>query len=183
MILTILGLAVWSGSHLFKRLAPEARAAMGDRGKGLVALLSLAGIVLMVIGYRGWDGAFLWNRAAWMTGVNNLVMLVSVYLFAASGMKTAVARRFRHPQLTGVILSSAAHLLVNGDVPSLVLFGGLALWAIVSIVLINRAEPRWTPPAAAPNAGKEAGAAIGAVVVTVALGYAHIWFGLSPFGG
>lgn len=183
MILTILGLLLWSGSHLFKRLAPDARAAMGDRGKGLVSLLSLAGIVLMVIGYRGWDGDFLWNRAAWMTGVNNLLMLVSLYLFAAAGMKTAVARRYRHPQLTAVILWAAAHLLVNGDVPSLVLFGGLALWAILSIVLINRAEPRWAPPAAAPNAGKEAGAAIGAVVVTVALGYAHIWFGLSPFGG
>ena len=183
MILTVLGLLLWSGAHYFKRLAPDARAAMGDRGKGLVAILSVAAIMLMVIGYRGWDGGFLWNRAPWMSGVNNLLMIVAIYLYAASGMKTWVARNYRHPQLTAVLVWSAAHLLVNGDVPSLVLFGGLALWALGSMMLINRAQPAWTPPAAAPSMGKEIGALVGAVVVTLALGYVHVWFGLSPFGG
>lgn len=181
MIWLILGLVLWSAAHLFKRLAPGPRAALGDRGKALVAVVSLAGIVLMVIGYRGWDdSAVLWNRESWLIHVNNLAMLVAVYLFAASGMKTRVAGAVRHPQLLGVLLWAAGHLAANGDVASLVLFGGLALWAIVAIVLINAAEPAPAAPAPAPL-GKEIGALLGAIVVTLAIGWAHTLFGLSPF--
>jgi uncharacterized membrane protein len=87
----------------------------------------------------------------------------------------------RHPQLTAVILWSVAHLLANGDVASLVLFGGLALWAVLEMALINAAGP-WTRPEARSSVGKEIGAVVGAVVVTLAIGYAHTWFGLSPWG-
>jgi hypothetical protein len=86
----------------------------------------------------------------------------------------------RHPQLLGVLLWAAGHLAANGDVASLVLFGGLALWAIVAIVLINAAEPAPAAPAPAPL-GKEIGALLGALVVTLAIGWAHTLFGLSPF--
>jgi uncharacterized membrane protein len=181
MIWLILGLALWAGAHLFKRLAPDQRAAMGDRGKGLVAILSVGAIVLMVIGYRGWDDSgFLWNRDPWMIHLNNVAMLVALYLYAASGMKTRITGVLRHPQLTAVLIWAAAHLLANGEVRALVLFGGLAVWALISILLLNRAQPTWTPPPPAP-AGKEIGALVGAVLVTGLIGYIHIWFGLSPF--
>ena len=52
MLLMILGILLWSGGHFFKRLAPAARAGLGNKGKGLAALGILAGLVLMVIGYR-----------------------------------------------------------------------------------------------------------------------------------
>lgn len=182
MIWMILGLALWSVAHLFKRLAPEARGGMGDGGKGLVTVGVLAGVVLMVIGYRAWDGsAPLWNSSVALVGINNTLMLVAVYLFAASGMKTRITQVIRHPQLTAVILWAVAHLLANGDMASLVLFGGLALWAVVEMVLINAAGP-WVRPEARSSAGKEVGAVVGAVVVTLAIGYAHTWFGLSPWG-
>ena len=181
MIWLLLGLLLWSGSHLFKRLAPQQRAAMGEAGKGPVALASLAGIVLMVIGYRVWDdSAMLWPRASWQVHVNNLGMLIAVYLFAASGMKTWVAGHYRHPQLMGVLVWSVSHLLVNGDLASLVLFGGLAAWSVASMTLINRAEPTWVRPGPAP-AGKEIGALVGAFVVVGLVGWIHMWFGLSPF--
>jgi uncharacterized membrane protein len=183
ILILVLGLLLWSVAHLFKRLAPEVRARMGESGKGVVALALLVAIVLMVIGYRGWDsGVFLWYGNAALTGINNLLMVVAVYLFAASGMKTRITRVIRHPQLTAVKVWALAHLLVNGDLESLVLFGGLLAWAVVAVILINRAQPTWTKPAPAP-VGKEIGALVGAVVVTVAIGYAHVWFGLSPFGG
>ena len=144
---------------------------------GLIAV----GIVLMVIGYRAADGAVFWGRSPAMVGVQNLLMLVSVYLFAASGMKTAVARKLRHPMLLGMILWSVAHLLVNGDTPSIVLFGGLGLWAVVEIVLINRAQPSWTPPPA-KGARKEIMALVGTVVVYAALAGAHYLLGYPVFG-
>lgn len=182
ILVLVLGVALWSGAHLFKRLAPEVRAGMGDRAKGPVALALLVSIVLMVIGYRGWDsGIYFWNRSTALVGINNLLMLLSVYLFAASGMKTRITRVIRHPQLTAVKVWAVAHILVNGDLESLVLFGGLLAWAVVAVILINRAQPTWTKPAPAPM-GKEIGAVVGAVVVTLAIGYVHSWFGLSPWG-
>lgn len=181
MIWIILGLALWSGAHLFKRLAPARRAAMGDAAKGVVAIVSVLGIVLMVIGYRGADTAVFWGRSPAMAGINNLLMLLSIYLFAASGMKTRITRTIRHPQLTAVMVWAVAHLLVNGDVASFVLFGGLLIWAIAEVILINRAEGGWTPPAPAP-AAKEVQAIVGTLIVYGVISVIHIWLGYSPFG-
>ncbi len=181
MILLILGLALWAGAHLFKRLAPERRAAMGVKGRGPVALAILAGLVLMVLGYRMADGAFYWGRSPAMVGINNLLMLLSIYLFAVSGAKTALARRMRHPMLGAVKLWALAHLLVNGDVPSFVLFGGMLAWAVVEVILINRSERDWTPPPVAPRR-KEITAIIASVIVYAAIAAAHYALGYPTFG-
>ena len=61
-------------------------------------------------------------------------------LFFSARVNGTVKRFIRHPQLTGVIAWSAAHLLANGDSRSLALFGTIGVWAIVEIVLINRRE-------------------------------------------
>jgi len=182
MIWLILGLALWWGAHLFKRVAPARRAAMGDPAKGLVAVLLVLSIVLMVVGYRAAPGIPVWNPPPFLWHLNNLLMLLAVYLFAASGMKTAITRRIRHPQLTGFKTWAVAHLLVNGDLASILLFGGLLAWAVVAVIVINRAQPAWTPPAPAP-VGKEIGAAVGAVVATLAIGLVHGWLGPWPFPG
>ncbi len=177
----VLGLALWWGAHLFTRLAPARRAAMGDAGKGLVTAGIVAGVVLMVIGYRGAAQVDLWYPPALLTHVNNLLMLLAVYLYAASGMKTRITAVIRHPQLTAVKTWAVAHLLVNGDLASLILFGGLLAWAVVEVIVINRAEPRGPLPAPAP-VGKEIGAVVGAVVVLGAIGAVHSWLGVWPFG-
>jgi uncharacterized membrane protein len=181
MTLIILGLLLWWGAHLFKRLAPARRAAMGDAGKGLVAVGVLAGVVLMVIGYRGNTAPDLWYPPAFLTHVNNLLMLLAIYLYAASGMKTRITRVIRHPQLTAVKTWAVAHLLVNGDLASVILFGGLLAWAVVEVILINRAEPRPAPNPPAP-VGKEIGAVLGAVLVMAAIGWVHNWLRVWPYG-
>ncbi len=137
MLLLVLGVLLWAGAHLFKRLAPGARAAMGDKGRGPIALALLASVILMILGYRMYDGTFYWGPAPALKGINNLLMLVSVYLFAAAGMKTRAARVLRHPQLTGFALWCVAHLLPNGDTPSFILWGGLLVWALLEMALIN----------------------------------------------
>jgi uncharacterized membrane protein len=108
-------------------------------------------------------------------------MLFAVYLYAASGMKTRITRAIRHPQLTAVKTWAVAHLLVNGDLASVVLFGGLLAWAVVSVILINRAEPRGPLPEPAPM-GKEIGAVVGTVAVYGAIAWVHNWLGVWPFG-
>jgi uncharacterized membrane protein len=185
MTLILLGLALWWGAHLWKRVAPAHRATMGEPGKGLV----LAGVVLMVIGYRGSDwlgieGAEyveIWSPPRFLVHVNNLLMFFAVYLYAASGMKTRITRVIRHPQLTAVKTWAVAHLLVNGDLAGMVVFGGILAWAVVSVIAINRAEPRGPLPEPA-SVGKEIGAVAGAVVVMVGIMLVHNWLGVQPWG-
>lgn len=181
MILIAAGLLLWSAAHFWKRLAPDHRAGFGEKGKGMVALASVAAIVLMVIGYRGADGTFYWGRSTALVGINNLLMLFAFYLFASSGAKTRVTKLIRHPQLTAVVVWCVAHLLVNGDSPSFLLFGGLGVWAIVEMVLINRAEGPREAYHAVPIK-KEVTAVIATLVVFSFVSAIHLWLGYNPFG-
>jgi uncharacterized membrane protein len=176
-----LGLVLFTLPHLWKHFAPEQRARAGQAGRGAVGLIVLLGLVLIVWGYRGWDDAGqAWFPAPWLTHLNNLLMLVAVYLFAVSGMKTRAHRWTRHPMLIGVALWAASHLIVNGDWASVWLFGALLAWSFFAIGMVNLREPAWTPPPPAPW-GKEAGAVVGTVVVFAAIGWIHAWLGVWPF--
>lgn len=181
MALMILGLAIWTGAHVLKRVAPDVRASLGDKGRGVITGLLVLSIVLMVVGYRGAEGPVFWGRNAALTGINNLLMVLAIYLFAAAGAKTALARRMRHPMLAAVKVWALAHILVNGDLASFVLFGGLLGWAVLHMILINRTEPDWTPPAPAP-ARKEVSAVVITVVIYALIAAVHGWLGYSVFG-
>ena len=180
MILMILGLILYSGSHLFKRLVPDRRAAMGDKGKGIVALASLAGIVLMAIGYRAAPYIDVWSPPRFLIHVNNLLMLVAVFLLGVGYSWGVVRTKLRHPMLGAVKVWALAHLLVNGDLASIVLFGGMLAWAVVSLILINKAEPVWVRP----DVGPVRNDLIYGVVSLLFFGvitYVHTWLGVSPF--
>lgn len=182
MLWLVLGLVLWWAAHLFKRIAPGPRAQMGEAGKGVAALALILSVVLMVIGYRGAAQVDLWYPPAFLTHLNNLLMILAFYFYAASGMKTAITRKVRHPQLTGFKTWAIAHLLVNGDLASVILFGGLLAWAVVEVIVINRADPDWTPPPPAPM-GKEIGAIVGTLVVVGVVMLIHNWLGVQPWGG
>ena len=154
---------------------------MGDASKGVIALVLLLSVVLMVIGYRSADGPFFWGRSPAMTGINNLLMLLAVALFGLGSSKSRLRAKMRHPMLTGVVVWAVAHLLVNGDTPSFILFGGLAIWALAEMVVINRAVPDYSPYDGGSKAGDIRLAVISLVVFSVISGI-HIWLGYNPFG-
>jgi uncharacterized membrane protein len=181
MILLLIGLALWWGAHLFKRLAPAARARLGDPGKGLVTIALVASIVLMVIGYRGAEFIPVWTPPAFLVHVNNLLMILAFYLYAASGAKTWITTKIRHPQLTGFKAWAVAHLLVNGDLAAIVLFGGLLAWAVVTVIILNRAAREWIPPGPVP-ARKEITALVATLVVVGIVMGIHNWLGVQPWG-
>ena len=183
MVLLILGVALWSAAHLAKRVAPGFHATMRGSQRPMVAGALILSVILMVIGYRSTDATIWWTATPMLKGINNLLVLVAFYLFAASGAKSRLGVRLRHPQLIGFSLWAFAHLLTNGDMPSLVLFGGLLLWALAEIVLINRAQPRWSPPTTPIPVRKEWTAAAAALAVFVVVGLIHGWIGPNPFGG
>lgn len=184
MTLLIAGVALWWAAHFFKRMAPGPRAKLGDAGKGLVAVLIVVSVVLMVLGYRSADGAVYWGRDPMWVGINNLLMVLAFYCYAASaaqGQKIWLGTKLRHPQLTGFGIWAVAHLLVNGDVPSFVLFGGLLLWAIVQTRLINAQEGPWDRPARAPAKKEVVAVVVTLVMVAVVMGI-HYALGVTPWG-
>ncbi len=181
MILLILGLVLWVAPHFFAYLAPEARARLGAKGKGLVAAAIAAGIVLMVIGYRMAPLVPVWQPPGFLVHVQNLLVLVAFYLLAVSGAKTRVHQYLRHPQTTGFGVWAGAHLLVNGHLAAIILFGGLLIWSVVQVRLINAAKPDWTPPPVPPMKKEVSTAAIALVLYGVVAAI-HAWLGVWPFG-
>jgi uncharacterized membrane protein len=187
MILLILGLLLWWATHLEKTLAPGWRAAnvarMGEGPwKGLIALLSIAAIVLMVIGYRTADFIPVWTPPAWLWHLNNLLMVLAVFVFIAGSFASPVRRRIRHPQLTGVKIWTVAHLLVNGDLASILLFGGLLAWAVVAMIGTNRRDgPRGHLPEAT-TAGLVSHVAV-TIVAFAVVAWLHGYVGAWPLPG
>ena len=183
MTLLIIGLILWSATHFFKRLMPTQRTAMGNGGKAAVAIAIFASLALMIIGYRGADFIAIWSPPAFFTGINNLLMVLALWVYgssAAKGAKAWPAYKTRHPQLLAMKIWALAHLLVNGDLASILLFGGILAWAVGFVILINKAEPEWTAPAPAGRPTYVRLAAISAVALIV-MSSIHILLGVNPF--
>lgn len=181
MILLTLGVILWAAAHYFKRVAPDMRAPMGDKGKAVVAVAIVASLLMMIFGYRAADFIPVWTPPSWTVHLNNVLMLIAVFVYGMSATTGRLRGKMRHPQLTAVKIWAVAHLLVNGDVASIILFGGMLAWAVGSVILINRAGP-WVRPA--PGAAKKD---ILLVVITLVLfgvmTAIHAWLGVSPFPG
>ncbi len=187
MILLLLGLVLFAGLHLFTTVLRPMRervvAKIGEGPwKGLIALGLIASVVLIVRGYGVASSAALWIAP---DGARHLVvfaMLPVLILYMGSYPGSAIRARLRHPQLMGFALWALLHLIVNGEVRAVTLFGGLLIWAMIQAVLLNRRDG--TPPL--PEAGESIAKAWAAVPVGggvwALLLWAHEWlFGASPF--
>ena len=181
----VLGVLVWSGVHFIPMAARPLRAACIERigegpYKGIFALSLVGAIVLMVTGWGRTAPVPLYTPPGFGATLASPLMLVAFALFAASAVPTNLKRVLRHPQLTGFALWAATHLLANGDRRSLVLFGGLGLWAVVSILLLNRRDGAWQKPEPVPWSA-EVKPLVGGIVGFALLYFAHTWlFGVSP---
>ena len=186
MVVLILGLVLWVAAHLFKRLAPGQRAAMterlGEKSKGVFAVLILVALALIILGYRSADYIAVFTPAPAMTHLNNALMLVALVVYSAGMSKGVLWTRIRHPQLWGTSIWAFAHLLVGGDLASVLLFGTMLVWAQVSIVVYNAQEGAWVRPAAGALK-RDLVMVAGAVVAMGVIGWIHVALGKSPFGG
>jgi len=183
MFILILGLALWVAAHYFNRFMPDQRAALGKPGKGIIAIAIVAALLLMIVGYRMAAFIPVWTPPALFTGFNNGLMLLALWVYgssAAKGAKAWPAYKVRHPQLLAVKIWALAHLLVNGDLASIILFGGLMAWAVGSVILINKAEPDWTAP---EPAGRKTyiRLAVITLVMFIIITAIHVMLGVNPF--
>ncbi len=178
--LLILGVLTWTAAHFFKRAMPAQRAAMGDRGKGVVALGVVTGIVLMVIGFRAAPFIYVWSPPGFMIHINNLLVLIAIFMMSPAPKKGVLLNKMRHPMLVGFMAWAVAHLLVNGDLAGIILFGGLLLWALVQVRVVNSAEPEWSP--GEPGAfSKDVIFLVASFVIMMVIGFIHGWLGVWPF--
>lgn len=179
MTMLMLGMVVFFGAHLVRVVAPGYRkrmiAKLGPLGwKGIYSLVSLFGFVLILMGYAEtrWVSPMLWGPApGWAKMVVALAMLPVLVVFIAAYLPGRLRTGLRHPMMLATVAWAALHLVVNGRVADLVLFGGFLAWSLV-VLSASLCRP-WTPPARTPSLAWD-GAAVAAG--------AAAWWWLS-FGG
>ena len=147
MALLVLGLVVFLGTHLFSiARGPRARlvARIGEGPfKGLYSVLSLVGVVLIAIGfghYRRDAWVPLWDPPLWTRHLALTLVAVAFVCVAAAYLPGRIKARLKHPMLVGVKVWALAHLLANGDLGSVLLFGGFLAWAVVDRIAIKRRD-------------------------------------------
>lgn len=182
----ILGVSLWSVMHFVPAIAVDFRknliGKIGEKPyKGLFALLMVLALYLIISGWRATIPENLYLPPIWGRHATALLVLISFVLFIAPYHATNLKRFLRHPQLTGVATWGVAHLLANGETRSVVLFGGLAIWAVIEILLLNRRDGAWVKPAAVP-VKKDVILGVAGLATYIVIAFSHQWlFGFSPF--
>jgi uncharacterized membrane protein len=184
MIMLTAGVLLWIAVHLFPAAAPAARHSLADKMganpyRGVFTLLILASLLLIVFGWRSTIPETMYLPPEWGRHLAMLLVLIGFILFSASHGRNNIQRVIRHPQLSGVFVWGIAHLLANGESRSIVLFGGFTLWALVSIMLINRRDGARDKPPAVPFK-KDVIAVVGGVVVYAVVLFSHRWIAGIP---
>lgn len=172
MLLLITGLLLWSIIHLIPSMEIGIRKALvnklGENGySAIFSLIIIASLVLIIFGWRNNTPTALYTLPDLVRQASTLLVVVALMLFGASLYPTRIKSHIRHPQLTGVLLWSVAHLLMNGDTRSVVLFVGLALWALVEMFFISRRDGEWKKPEPPSWKMEITGGVIAAIVVGV----------------
>lgn len=182
----IIGLLVFFAIHMLPT-QPDLRTGLIERfnpGTYKVAftIISLIGLVLIIVGYGklqvdAGKNPQLWSPPAWTAHITLLLMIPSMILLVAAYVPSNIKRIVGHPMLAAVKIWAFAHLLANGDLASLILFGSFLAYAVFDrISLKRRAAPPGTAHGVAPARGGVTGDII-AIVVGLAV-YAALVFGL-----
>jgi uncharacterized membrane protein len=191
MVLLVAGLIVFLGVHSMRIFAEDWRvariAAIGMPAyKGIYSVVSLVGLVLIVIGYGQARAVpvVLWDPPLWTRRLSALLMLFAfVLLVGAYVPGNRIKAAVKHPMILGVKIWAAAHLLANGTLADLLLFGGFLVWAVASF-RAARARDRLQASSAmkVTLAGTVAAIVVGAVLWAVFALVLHAWlFGVHPF--
>ena len=192
MSLLILGLIVFLGPHSLRIFADSWRSAQIARigegpWKGLYSLVSIAGFVLLIWGYGRARSAttVLWQPPSWTHYLAALFVLVAFVLVAAAYVRgTRIKSALHHPMILGVKSWAFGHLIANGTLADVVLFGSFLVWAIVDFAASRRRDRLAGTVYRPGTAGRDAIAiAIGLAGWAIFAFYLHErWIGVRPLG-
>ena len=192
MLVLILGLVIFLGVHCTSVFAFEWRnrqiARIGPQPwKGLYSLASLIGFLILLYGYSlaRQSPVVIWSPPIWTHHANALLTLIGFVLFTAAYVpRNAFKARFHHPMLLGVKCWAVGHLLANGTLHDIVLFGAFLAWAVVAFIS-NRRRDRAL--GTRYPAGTTTGTVITIVIGVIACGVFALYLhgpliGVRPFG-
>ncbi len=177
MSLLIAGLVLFIATHSLRIFADRWRGQMVARmgampWKGLVSVVSLIGFVLMVMGYAAarQSPIVIWTPPFWLSHLVSLVMLAAfILLIAAYIPRNGIKARLGHPMVISVKIWALAHLLVNGTVADLLLFGALLIWAVMSFRAARQRDRR-------EGAVRAKGELLMTLITVVVGALAWVWF-------
>ena len=144
MFLLAFGLIVFFLPHLFTAFARGWRSRLVDglgegAYKGLYSVVALVGFVLIIVGWRSADATVLYSTPGFLRHVAYPLMAIALILLAAAYVPAGrIAAVVKHPMLAGVKIWAFAHLLVNGELRSVLLFGCFLAYAVVDRVAVKR---------------------------------------------
>ncbi len=195
MAILILGLATFLGTHLFT-VARGPRADLIARiGEGpykiLYSVLSLVGLVLIGQGYGAYrrDGWIdVWYPPVWTKHLGLLLVLIAFICVVSAYVPGRIKTTLKHPMLAGVKIWAVSHLLSNGDLGSILLFGSILVWAVIARIGAKRRNEvvPHAGPAVAPAGWRNDAAAVvvGGVAWFVFARYLHpLWIGVNVWPG
>jgi uncharacterized membrane protein len=145
MLMLLVGLALFLLTHLFSALAPQGRlnliTRLGTGGYRIAfSLISLLGFVLIVYGFSSAraHSLVIWEPSAALKWLARGLMLLALIVLASSVGRSHLKHRIKHPQLTAVKTWSLAHLLANGLMVDILLFGTFLAWAVFTRITLKR---------------------------------------------
>ena len=186
MSLLIAGLLVFTIVHLVPAASPATRARLVDSlgegpYRGLYSIVIIASLVLIVFGWKAATPTSVYVPPVGGGAVISALVFAAFVMFVTSKARSNYRRFVRHPQMIAVILWSVAHLLVNGDSRSVLLFGGLGIWAVFEIVLCNRRDGAWRKPDVVPFSADMIVAVIAAAAFGAFFFLHKALFGVLPY--
>ncbi len=190
MGILVLGRILFLGVHSIAIAAPELRAravaALGEGAwKGLYALVSLAGFVLLVYGFAiaRHSPVVLYTPPRFLRHVTFLFMLPVFPLIFAAYLPGRIKSAMKHPMLAAVKFWAFSHLLSNGTLADVVLFGAFLAWAVIDRISLKRRAPLVLRVAPAGPFNDLIAVLLGLAVYGIFIGWAHRWLiGVSPLG-
>ena len=193
MSILVLGLLIFLGLHSTRIISESGRAKaiarFGENGwKGIYSLLSVIGFVLIVWGFARarYDAPEIWTPSSGARAVTILLMLVSMLLLAGYFVKRShIAVAVHHPMVWSVAVFGLAHLIANGSLADVVLFGAFLVWALADLASAYARDRRNAVVYPAPSLAATISAIILGVALWAVIGrFLHVWlFGVSPMAG
>jgi uncharacterized membrane protein len=180
----ILFLGVHSLSIVNEPLRNRLSASMGEWVfKGLYSLVSLVGLLLIIWGYEAarMDPTVIYTSPGWLRHLAMLLLVPVFPLFLATYFPGRIKARLGHPTLVAVKLWAVAHLLVNGMLHDLLLFGAFLAWAVADRISMKRRSQRPIPTLPSGKANDAIAVVGGLAIYVVIVLWAHQWlFGVAP---
>jgi uncharacterized membrane protein len=179
LLIMVVGLVLFLGAHVFTTQRAARASVVAAMGEGtykiIYTVVALAGLALICWGfsqYRADGFAPIWDPPKFLKHINIALMLPAVILVVAAYIRGHIYAKLKHPMLAGVKLWAFGHLLANGDLGGIILFGSILAWAVYDRISLKRRADAGGPPIPVGGIGNDVIAVVVGIIAYLALAFA-----------